>query len=209
MNSAPIIVDFPDLDIPVSDVIKRMGYPTGQAVPNESVHQILDVEIQSARTLIKPKGVYRVVRILSTNGGKVIFEGLDFSIESVQVAKLLRKSERMVMFMTTLGSGLDDEIESLIASGHLTEGFVLDAIGSETADAAADQLHRRLLGQKARDLGYRVTPRFSPGYGDWPITVQPEMRKACGGEQIGIRVTESSLMLPRKSVSAVFGWEKI
>jgi hypothetical protein len=209
MDSEPITVDFPDLAIPVPDVIRRMGYPTGLTVPNESVHQILEEEIQSARRLIKPNGVYRIVRILSTNDGQVVFDGLDFSIISVQVTKLLGKSKWAVMFMVTLGSDLDGEIESLIASGHLTEGYVLDAIGSETADAAADQLHHRLSAPKALEFGCKVTPRFSPGYGDWPVTIQKEMWKACGGERIGITVTDSSLMIPRKSVSAVFGWEKI
>ena len=85
---------------------------------------------------------------------------------------------------------------------------ILDAIGSETADAVADVLHHDVLTKLALSEEFTITPRFSPGYGDWPVTVQGEILQVCGGSQIGISVNDSFLMQPRKSVSAVLGWKK-
>ena len=155
-----------------------------------------------------PKGVFRIIPIVSTEDDHVVLSGVDFTIVSGQVAKLLRNSEFAALFMVTLGIDMDREIESLMASGELTEGFVLDAVASETADAAAHRLHRDVLAGLAEERGFRVTPRFSPGYGDLPVTAQSKILKICEGERIDIRVTESSLMIPRKSVSAVLGLEK-
>jgi len=51
-----------------------------------------------------------------------------------------------------------------------------------------------------------TTPRFSPGYGDWPITEQSRIIRLLDGQrQIGLNVTKDSLMVPRKSITAVIG----
>ena len=52
----------------------------------------------------------------------------------------------------------------------------------------------------------KVRPRFSPGYGDLPLTLQPEICAALDVQRrLGIHVTESLLMIPSKSVTAVIG----
>ena len=53
--------------------------------------------------------------------------------------------------------------------------------------------------------GY-TTSRFSPGYGDFPIEVQPDMIRYIDGQRkIGLNVTSNNLLVPRKSVTAVIG----
>jgi cobalamin-dependent methionine synthase I len=49
--------------------------------------------------------------------------------------------------------------------------------------------------------------RFSPGYGDWTLDNQPQVLQLAEAERIGITLTESNIMIPRKSVSAVIGWK--
>ena len=53
-----------------------------------------------------------------------------------------------------------------------------------------------------------MTPRFSPGYGDWELSAQKDILRVCGGNQIGISVSDNFMMSPQKSVSAVFGLVK-
>ena len=47
--------------------------------------------------------------------------------------------------------------------------------------------------------------RFSPGYGDWPIQAQPEMLRLAKAHEIGISLTSSLMLTPRKSVTAIIG----
>jgi len=122
---------------------------------------------------------------------------------------MLRTSDPVAFFMVTIGPALEEEVKTLSDRGDMARAVVLDAVGSETADAVADRMHRVVLKRLAEEKGFSVTPRFSPGYGDWPVTVQGELLEVCGGGLIGISVNESSLMIPRKSVSAVCGWRKI
>lgn len=84
---------------------------------------------------------------------------------------------------------------------------MMDAVGSETVEAAVDELHWKILQSQTEKYGLKVTPRFSPGYGDWKLTIQKELVETSGGNRIGISVTPSSLMIPRKSITAVLGFE--
>jgi cobalamin-dependent methionine synthase I len=164
--------------------------------------------LDKAPVTFEPKGVYRIFEIDARTEGDIHLEQTDFTIKSKQVARMLSEAEKAVLFMVTIGDTLEKEVKRLFDEDHMAEAVILDAIGSETADAAADILHKNILRAHAREAGYDVTPRFSPGYGDWPVTVQSAFLKACGGKSIGISVNPSSLMMPRKSVSAVVGYRK-
>ncbi len=47
--------------------------------------------------------------------------------------------------------------------------------------------------------------RFSPGYGDWDVHAQPDLLRLTQAETIGVSLTESFMLRPRKSVTAVIG----
>ena len=61
-------------------------------------------------------------------------------------------------------------------------------------------------GLRPKSQGLYLTGRYSPGYGDWPIAVQPRLAAVLDTpRRIGLYVTDTFLMLPRKSVTAVLG----
>ena len=79
----------------------------------------------------------------------------------------------------------------------------LDALGSALAEAACDRAEEAL---RARHPGRFLTDRFSPGYGDLPLSLQPELLAVCDAQRrLGVTLTDSLLMLPQKSVTAVIG----
>jgi hypothetical protein len=203
-NPDPQIVELPDTAVPIKEVVKRMGYPNDSSIP-DPIRTILNDALSLATGLMKPRAVYRICSIESDDLEAVAFKNIPFVLQSAQVARLLRNSDAAVFFAATVGPELDLEIKSCMDKGEATRGYMLDSIGSETAEAAADELHWNILQRLSQKEGCSVTPRFSPGYGDWPLTVQKDMIESCGGRLIGISVTPSSLMIPRKSISAVFG----
>ena len=201
-----IEVRLPEIQIPVREVIRRMGYPADRE-PEAGVQAILARQMEQASGLFRFRGICRILDVDSRDGDSLSLGQSAFRIHSRQVCRMLRRSLKAAFFMVTIGPALEDQIQDLLRRDEATEAFVLDAIGSETADEAANVLHRNILSDLARGQGMKVTPRFSPGYGDWPVTVQPDMLRICEGHRIGISVTESCLMIPRKSVSAVAGLE--
>jgi hypothetical protein len=203
------IVDFPGIDIPIKSVLRRLGYPSSEKFPEGQVAVLFQKAIRSAPGLLEPRAVFRILSVACRSKSRISFQEAAFIIHSDHVAKMLKKAEKVVFFMVTIGSNLEEKVKQYMDAGNLTEGVILDAIGSETADAVADRLHHDVLKKIANEAGFSITPRFSPGYGDWPVTVQKDVLNVCDGSQIGISVNDSFLMQPRKSVSAVLGWNRM
>jgi hypothetical protein len=107
-----------------------------------------------------------------------------------------------LLLAVTLGSRCDDFIR------RAGVGDVAAAAGADAlASALTEQLAHRAE-QALRDLhpGQYLTGRFSPGYGDWPVTVQGSLCAALDAHRtIGLTATDTSLLLPRKSVTALLG----
>ena len=62
------------------------------------------------------------------------------------------------------------------------------------------------LRKEYEERGLYLRPRFSPGYGDFPLDCQPALLEGIqAGKRLGIRLTDSFLMMPSKSVTAVMG----
>ncbi len=54
--------------------------------------------------------------------------------------------------------------------------------------------------------GLYLTGRYSPGYGDWPLTAQPALCRLLDTSRLlGLTVSPTHLLLPRKSVTALLG----
>ena len=85
----------------------------------------------------------------------------------------------------------------------MAKAVVLDALAS----VAVEQLCQKLEDQIGRDFTqYYKTWRFSPGYGDLPVTLQRDFLNVLDApRKIGVCTNESSMLTPAKSVTAVVG----
>lgn len=125
----------------------------------------------------------------------------DREFMSQKLALRLSGCDKAVLFAATVGVGLD----RLIAKyGRLSpaKGLMMQAIGAERIEALCDAFCKDVAEQTKQAL----TPRFSPGYGDLPLEIQPTIVALTDAQkQIGIGLTESLLMTPSKSVTAIIG----
>jgi len=83
---------------------------------------------------------------------------------------------------------------------EMTRALILDALGSEAAEEVAIQSDRTLA-EKAREMNLWPSKRFSPGYGKWDVKEQRFIFRLLPAADIEVRLTESCMMVPRKSVS--------
>ena len=120
------------------------------------------------------------------------------------VHKHLTGCGQAILLAVTLGPGVDAQIRRA-GVGDIAAGVASDALGSALAEQAADAAEAQLR-QWAATEGKYLTGRFSPGYGDWDIAVQPLMAAALDtARKAGLCVTDTNLMTPRKSVTALLG----
>jgi hypothetical protein len=155
------------------------------------------------RELVSPALSYKIERIGRIEDNAVYLQnGVSFT--SPILAKVLEHCEEMVFFIVTIGSALEEEVAGLNDDNRLTEAYILDRLGSLTAEYAVNAFYDNVK-RYYKNKGYSVTLRFSPGYCDWPITEQQKLFLILDADTIGVSLTESCLMHPRKSVSGVFG----
>jgi len=170
---------------------------TGRA-SNETL-RALDAAIERAVEVAEPCGGYRFARLVDVyeDGVKTMFG----AVESTKFAMMARESSgdpRVAFALSTAGASLDAELALDIP---LLEKFVLDAVGSELAEIVADMVEAEWK-RDATEQGLESSARMSPGYCDWLLQGQSVIFKAIDAEAIGVRLTDSFLMIPAKSVSS-------
>lgn len=137
-------------------------------------------------------------------------ENLD--LISTILQKHLQGCHLIFALAVTIGDLLETEVEALFAQGKYNEALLLDAAGSTAVEATANLANQKITSQLARQ-GLITTSRFSPGYGDWDLSVQARLLTLTCGDEIGISVTSSSMLTPRKSITAVIGarpeWQSV
>jgi len=155
------------------------------------------------RDLASPALCHKIERISYIDHSTVhLRNGMSFT--SPILAKVFDHCEEMVIFVVSIGSALEEEAARLSEENRLTEAYVLDRLGSLTAEHAVNVFYNNVK-RHYRNKGYGVTLRFSPGYCDWPVNDQQKLFLLLDADRIGVSLTDSCLMQPRKSVSGVFG----
>ena len=135
-------------------------------------------------------------------------EELDLGFARTESADLRRHLEgcgEILLFACTAGA----EMDRRIARAKLlspAKGLLMHAIGAQQVEGACD----RLCAQLAKMFpDKQLTDRFSPGYGDLPLSMQRDVMEALDcGRTVGITLTDSLLMTPSKSVTAIIGMKE-
>ena len=180
--------------IPVKEALRYLGVK--QAPPDDLLRQ---VEEACAKLLphCRPRYVWRLVN-------KADLPELGLELPGEDVPTLLHNCQQVVLFALTLGESAD----LLIRRAGLTspgQALLLDACASAACEAACDRLQALLEAQLCTQ-GLFPTDRFSPGYGDLPLTVQtPLLTLLDAQRRCGITLSPTLIMTPRKSVTALFG----
>ena len=204
MSSIVLMPNLP-LALPERQIRSRLGHAaeTTRLEPEQAA--FLQEKMRLAFALVKAQGLYRCLDILS-NDGESLLLAEQSRIYSRDLAKMLRDSQQVWLAAVTIGPSLGEQSAELFAQGQAAAAAVYDAVGSECADASMDFLQEYAGTQLRRSARSLSKFRFSPGYGDWDIAVQPLVAAALDTvRKAGLCVTDTNLMTPRKSVTALLG----
>jgi len=179
-----------DLGVSLDDVGEQMGYHGQQ--PDEATLRETECVMQEASRQLRAAFCYRVVAQLP-----------DFELGGI-IARQLEGAEAYALFVATAGREYEDFQRRLQREGDMLRTFVADALGSVIAERTADCMEDALQASIDK-LGWHHTNRFSPGYCGWHVEQQQQLFAWLQGETCGVRLTESSLMVPIKSVSGIIG----
>ena len=183
-------LDFDALQITPVDIYEQMGYHGEE--PDEATRKEVQTVLEEASPWLRPQFCYLVIKELPEfDMGKIIM-------------RQLRGSEAYALFICTSGTEYETYLQRLKDNGDMVRVFIVDALGSVIAEHCADQMEI-CLQESIDKLGWHHTNRFSPGYCGWHVSQQQLLFPLFGGNTCGVSLTESSLMVPIKSVSGIIG----
>lgn len=162
--------------------------------PDEATASLLDEAETLLRRAATPRGIWRALPL----------QALELSEAGSDLARHLQGCSSLVLMAVTLGSGADALIRRLELS-DIALGAAVDATASAAMDGLCDDVEAAAR-TWARSQGMWLTGRFSPGYGDCPLSLQHDLCLALDTVRgLGLAVTPQHLLTPRKSVTAILG----
>lgn len=183
------------MQVDLAEALRYLG--VGQA--DEALLASVRAVASELERMAQPKWRYRVSEVQHTEAGEMI-AGLCFP--GTMAKTMLSECDRAVLLICTLGAPFEALLRRKQARS-MAEAAILDACGSAFVEVGCDAAEREIA---ARFPGCYLTDRFSPGYGDLPLEIQPDFCAALDAQrQLGVTVTESLLMVPTKTVTAVIG----
>ena len=192
-----MILTYDDLGITLTEVYDAMQY--GADGPDEASRQEISNILDEIREILRARFTFIIRDDISIfNLGKII-------------TSQLKGAEKYALFICTAGREFMEYQERVKAEGDIFKMFAVDSIGSVLAEKCADEmetfLNRYINSDKvnAPSMLLHTTNRFSPGYCGWHVSQQQLLFPLFEGETCGVELTESSLMVPIKSVSGVIG----
>lgn len=150
---------------------------------------------------ISTKYTYRIYPLESTSDG-IACRGSSLLLTGKEIAAHLEGCSHALLFCATLGEGADRMVRAAQVQ-DITAGLLTDALASAAVEQVCDLAEREILAELP-DL--HPTWRFSPGYGDLPLALQGDFLAAVDAmRRVGVTVSDSGLLIPRKSVTAIIG----
>jgi len=122
-----------------------------------------------------------------------------------KVTSCLQSCKSAALFICTLGAAFEERMKSF--DSDPLEAYFANTLGSLLCEAWANKVHESIL-IKGQEEGLLTTNRYSPGYCHWSVEEQQKLFLFFKDSPTGIRLNNSSLMLPIKSISGVVGMGK-
>ena len=172
-----------------------MGYRG--ASPDAEVRAISERLVAELVPVARMRYMSDMVEAEKISSGRVRLGGVEFQTGAI-IGSYLDGMTSACVFVSTAGREFEAVVRNLAAKSDIVADFIADSIGSVLAEMAVGRLEMDL------GLGNCLSLPYSPGYCGWDVCEQQKLFSLFPSEPCGIRLSESSLMTPEKSVSGFF-----
>ena len=187
------------------EILKNINVSLNLDIVQKKLHMKPDSDLSQVRNLvdtvqqlIEPRAIYNVCYIEEKSENSVVVGGLQLS--SRVLRKNLEQVERIFPYVITLGGKLGEKQN---ACDDILENYYLDSIGNLALTSVRKQLQKHLQSKFVLEKMSSMAPG---SLSDWPIEEQEPLFKLVGDVEasIGVRLTQSLLMMPAKSISGFY-----
>ena len=174
------------------EVLAFLGFK-GQKIDG-SIDERIDAAMERCAKEMEATGIYSAMDV---------GEALKI-LPGESIRRHLDGCSRAILMVVTLGQSSEMALRRQSAINK-TDGVIFDACASSLVEQAASTLDK-MIENEFEAQGFDCTYRFSPGYGDLPLSCQPALLEECGADKaLGIVALDSGLMVPSKSITAIIG----
>jgi hypothetical protein len=185
-----VLDDFP-VELSLEKTLERLRLDEGRS-------RTLGVEdiFKTATGLIHTQAIYGEAYVNKRSLDKIEIDDVEFT--SHVLAKNLEHIERVFPYLLTIGDSLENTARS---SESTVRRLVLETIGDLALGSGLEHLKRHISEQ----YGLETTSNMGPGQLDWSVEQQKELFSLLGHveDTMGVTLTESLMMVPRKSISGI------
>lgn len=186
-------------EINLSEVWRYLGY--GGHTPDSATVDLTNLCAEKLLAVMRPRMLYAGFPLLFQPGG-VRLDACDLTLPGQDIAAHLSGCCKAVLLCATLSAQTDQLIRNTQIA-DMTAGLITDCCATAAVEQLCDDAEIVI---KKHCGGSYFTSRYSPGYGDLPLNVQKDFLNVLDApRKIGLCATDSSILTPRKSVTAVIG----
>lgn len=185
-------------DLNIDEVLRYMGVPPEKA-DSGTCALARDCALQLTRE-VRPRWIYRICSLSPESGGMRVDNRLLLTGRDIKTH--LEGCSRAALFALTLSAGADGLIRRT-EPVDMARAYALDCCATAAVEHLCDQAEQQL---QAMFPGCCFPFRYSPGYGDLPLDIQSNLLDLLDApRRIGLTCSSSSILIPRKSVTAILG----
>ncbi len=182
-----------------AEAMRYMGF--GSSVPEKPLADIIDKCEADLLKTVRPLYTYGIFDICITDKG-IEVSSTPLVLTGNAIRLHLEGCKSVVLLAATLGIEADKVIKRCQVS-DLTSALATDSLASAAIEQVCNMAEEEIRDKVAP---LNMTWRFSPGYGDLPLNLQRTFLTVLNAQKrIGLTVTDSLIMLPSKSVTALIG----
>ncbi len=182
-----------------TEAMRYMGL--GNTEPDKIIADILNNCEKELLSILKPLYTYAVFDIKEKAEGIEVLS-TPLLLKGNSIKNHLKDCSKAVLLAATLGIEADKIIKRYQLS-DLTSALATDSLASAAIEQVCNIVEEEIRDKVAP---LNMTWRFSPGYGDLPIEIQRDFLNVLNAQKrIGLTATNSLILLPSKSVTAIIG----
>jgi len=185
-------------------VLRRQGFRGHSKIRPEIKSLILELLATVENThLLDPAVAYEYYQITGMSPSQISLED-DKAIHGSLLPTVFPEAKELAVVVCTIGSKLEKQVTDYSKSGETLRSTLLDGIGSAAVDMLTPEVCR-LIASEVSSRGHQASSPVSPGWPGLPLTEQWNLFELVNTQEIGVSLTSSGIMVPRKSVSMVIG----
>jgi hypothetical protein len=199
----PVVRDIP-LSLKTAEVLRRQGLRKGAKV-RPGIGLLIREVLSSLKKsrLLEPAAAYEYYVVRSMSGSQISLEG-DKAIRGQLLPAIFPEAKELAPVVITIGPKLEKQVTDYSRSGETLRGMILDGIGSAAVDSLVPEI-LRLVASEVSSRGYQISSPVNPGMPGFPLSEQWNLLGLVNADEIGVSLTASGVLVPRKSTSMVIG----